>query len=68
MVIRAARLAAMHLHIARDRRLAALAEAVASYEAEFGEITAEEVAAQRRLDRERAKVVRGTGRRSAKSA
>ena len=43
----------------KDRRLAALAVAVADYEAEFGEITDEELAFQRRLDRERAMVVRG---------
>ena len=44
---------------ARERRLQTLMEAVAGYEAEFGEITAEEIAAQRRADRETATVVRG---------
>ncbi|MGH8906115.1 MAG: hypothetical protein ACRD0K_06295 [Egibacteraceae bacterium] len=47
--------------VARDRRLRALAEAVAAYEAEFGEITDEELAAQARADREAAIVVRGRG-------
>lgn len=44
---------------ARDRRLKSLADAIADYEAEFGEITAEEISAQRRSDRETAAVVRG---------
>jgi hypothetical protein len=48
---------------ARDRRLRAMAEAVAAYEAEFGEITDEEIAAQRRADERAAIVVRGRGRR-----
>jgi metal-responsive CopG/Arc/MetJ family transcriptional regulator len=43
----------------KDRRLEALAVAVSDYEAEFGEITEEEVALQLRHDRERAVVVRG---------
>jgi hypothetical protein len=46
---------------ARDRRLQALAEAVAAYETEFGEISDEELAAQARADRETAIVVRGRG-------
>ena len=44
---------------AKDRRLAAMAEALAAYEAEFGEITAAELAAQARSDRQAALVVRG---------
>ena len=44
---------------ARDARRAVLAAAVAGYEAEFGEITDDEIAAQRRADRESAVVVRG---------
>ena len=47
----------------RDRKLEALRAAIADYEAEFGEITTEEIAAQQRKDRENAAVVRG--RRSA---
>jgi hypothetical protein len=43
----------------KDRRLEALALAVSAYEAEFGEITKEEMALQVRLDRERAVIVRG---------
>lgn len=53
----------------RDRRRLALRAAVAEYEAEHGEITEEEIAAQRRADRANAIVVRGhktgqTGRKS----
>jgi glycerol dehydrogenase-like iron-containing ADH family enzyme len=44
---------------ARDRKLESLSAAIADYEAAFGEITAEELAAQRRADREAATVVRG---------
>lgn len=47
--------------IRRDRQLEHLGAAIAEYEAEFGEITAEEVTAQRRADREDAVVVRGRG-------
>lgn len=43
----------------RDARVRALKDAVAAYEAEFGEITAEEMAAIRRADRANAIVVRG---------
>ena len=45
--------------VRRDRKLRALAAAIADYESEFGEITDEEIAAQQRLDREQATVVRG---------
>ncbi len=45
--------------VAKDRKLTELQEAVAAYEAEFGEITPEEVAAQDRIDREGAVIVRG---------
>ena len=48
----------------KERRLKALAEAVSLYEAEFGEISATELAAQSRADRRAAVVIRG-GRRSA---
>lgn len=48
----------------RDEQLAQLQTAIADYEAEFGEITTEEMAAQRRADRAEARVVRG--RRTAK--
>jgi len=59
----------------RDRRLAHLRAAIADYEAEFGEITAEEILTQDRADREDAVVMRGRrpdtargGRRRAKAA
>jgi glycerol dehydrogenase-like iron-containing ADH family enzyme len=48
----------------RDRKLEELRAAIADYEAEFGEITAEEVLAQQRTDREGAVVVRGRRARS----
>jgi hypothetical protein len=44
---------------AKDRRLRALADAVAAYETEFGVIAAEELTAQQRADRAAARVVRG---------
>ena len=47
---------------AKERHLQAMAEAVAAYEAEFGEISAEELAAQRRADEKTAVVVRGRRR------
>lgn len=60
----------------RDRQLEELRAAIADYEAEFGEITDEEITAQRRADRRDAVVVRGrsaaatkrTGRGRARSA
>lgn len=45
--------------VRRDQKLERLRAAIAGYEAEFGEITAEETAAHRRADRENAAVVRG---------
>jgi hypothetical protein len=45
--------------IRRDQHLAHLRAAIGDYETEFGEITADEIAAQRRVDREVAIVVRG---------
>ena len=44
---------------ARERRLNAMAEAVTAYEAEFGHISPEELAAQLRADERSAVVVRG---------
>jgi Arc/MetJ-type ribon-helix-helix transcriptional regulator len=56
----------------RDEQRARMGDAIADYEAEFGEITADEIATQRRVDREQATVVRGTRppkrARAAKSA
>ena len=45
--------------IAKERRLAALAEAVAAYEARFGTISMQELDEQKRADRAAAIVVRG---------
>lgn len=45
----------------QDRHLIALAQAIEDYEAEFGNITLEEIEAQQRADREAAVVVRGKG-------
>ncbi|HZL18843.1 MAG TPA: hypothetical protein VFG23_13975 [Polyangia bacterium] len=47
---------------AKERRLRAMAEAVAAYEAEFGTISAQEMAAQERADARGAIVVRGLRR------
>jgi hypothetical protein len=48
---------------AKERRLRTLAEAVAGYEQEFGEITAAELAVQERTDRRSAIAVRPQKRR-----
>jgi ribonuclease HII len=47
--------------VQRDRTLASLRAAIVDYEAEYGEITVAEIAAQRRADRQDAVVVRGGG-------
>jgi Arc/MetJ-type ribon-helix-helix transcriptional regulator len=49
---------ALTVQSARQRRLAAMERAVKAYEAEFGEITEEEMAEQRRQDRANAIIVR----------
>lgn len=54
--------AALAERAAKERRLAALAAAIASYEEQFGIISAQELADQARADREAAKVVRGPRR------
>lgn len=59
--------AALADKIRRDRKLALLAAAVADYEHEFGEITAEEIHAQQRVDREDAVVVRSRRRTTRKA-
>jgi Arc/MetJ-type ribon-helix-helix transcriptional regulator len=51
----------------KDRRLRALADAVAAYEAEFGVITPAELEAQERADRASARVVRGSAPRGRES-
>jgi hypothetical protein len=45
--------------VRRDQKLEHLRLAITDYEAEFGEISAEEIAVQRRADRADAVVVRG---------
>lgn len=45
--------------VAKDRKLAELQQAVEAYEDEFGEITPGELAAQARVDRAGAVIVRG---------
>jgi hypothetical protein len=55
---------ALEDRVRRDRKRALLAVAVADYEKEFGEITAEEIAAQRRADRTDATIVRGRPKRA----
>lgn len=52
---------------ARDEQLSRLGDSIADYEAEFGEITTEEITRQRRADRQHAVVVRGTPKRTAKA-
>ena len=54
--------AALADRASRDRRLRALEAAIDAYEADHGEITTEEMAAQARRDREAAVVVRGPSR------
>jgi Arc/MetJ-type ribon-helix-helix transcriptional regulator len=58
--------AALAEKLARERRLAALAEAVAAYEARFGSISLRELDEQKRADRQAAVVVRGNKARPAK--
>ena len=53
--------AALTDRLQRDRKLESLRTAIADYEAEYGEITAAEIATVRRADREDAVVVRGRG-------
>jgi Arc/MetJ-type ribon-helix-helix transcriptional regulator len=50
---------------AKERRLRALGDALAAYEDEFGPITPDELAAQARIDRVDARVVRGPRPRAA---
>jgi len=58
--------AALAEKIGRERRLAALAGAVAAYEKKHGVISVQELADQARADREAARVIRG-GTRPARS-
>ena len=58
--------AALSEKLARERRLEALAEAVATYEGRFGAISLQELDEQKRADRRSAVVVRGNNTRPAK--
>src|SRR5687768_17177979 len=58
--------AALAERAAKDRRLQAMAEAVAAYEEERGEMSPAELAAQERADRQSAVVVRGRKRVAAR--
>ena len=60
--------AALSEKVDRERELGHLRAAIADYEAEFGEITAGEMVAQARADREDAVVVRGRGTGAARRA
>jgi len=51
--------AALAERVARERRLVALAQAVAAYEERFGVISAQELADQAKADRESATILRG---------
>jgi len=59
---------ALRLKADRDRRLAALDDFIAAYEAEHGEVSGEEMADAARRARGRAVVVRGARRRSSRGA
>jgi len=62
--------AALTDHVAKERRLVALDEAIAAHEARNGKITDEEVAAQWRADRRNAIKIgtRGKGRKARRAA
>jgi len=53
-------------HVAKERRLAALSDLVAEYEAEYGVITPAELATREREDRRSALAVRGPAKASAR--
>ncbi|HEX7836410.1 MAG TPA: hypothetical protein VF469_03055 [Kofleriaceae bacterium] len=59
--------AALAERVAKERRLRGLAEAIASYEAEFGEISDAEMIAQQRRDRANAIAVRAPRKTPARS-
>jgi hypothetical protein len=59
--------AALAERVARERRLAALAQAVTAYEERFGAISEQELADQARADRESAIVLRGSRAARSKS-
>jgi hypothetical protein len=53
-------------HVAKERRLAALAELIGAYEAKHGTISAAELATREREDRREAIVIRGAKRTGGK--
>lgn len=55
---------ALSERVVKEQRLRAMGTAIAAYEAEFGVISPEELAAQEREDRRSARLIRGAGRRS----
>lgn len=57
---------AMRRHMDHERRMQALDDFIAAYEAEHGPVTDEDIRRATRRARERAVVVRGTGQRSHK--
>lgn len=57
--------AALTEKVDRDNKLASLAAAIADFEAEYGEISADEIATQQREDRSTATVVRSKSKKSA---
>lgn len=59
--------AALAERVAKERHLRGLAEAIASYEAEFGEMSGAEMVAQQRRDRADAIAVRAPRKTSARS-
>lgn len=59
---------ALEEKIRRDLKRELLATAVADYEQEFGEISADEIATQRRADRQDATIVRGRRQQSTRNA
>ncbi|HVU61304.1 MAG TPA: hypothetical protein VG899_07750 [Mycobacteriales bacterium] len=59
---------ALATRAARDRRLTALAAAVADYESQFGEISPAEITDLRRTDQATAVVVRGRRSRTPRAA
>ncbi len=54
--------AALEDKVERDTKLTLLASAISDFEVEFGEITEDEINAQRRLDRTNATIIRGTAK------
>lgn len=58
--------AAVREYLEHERRLKAMDDAIAWYEAKYGAFTPEELAEQERKDRRNAIVIRGSGKRRAR--